>query len=48
MRTTSALVGMAELLADLAEGEGIGPNAVCELCQATDLSLRAMAAPGGH
>ncbi len=38
----------AELLADLDEGEGIGPNAVCELCQATYLSLRAMAAPGGH
>ncbi len=30
----------AELLADLNEGEGIGPNAVCELCRATDLSLR--------
>ncbi len=38
----------AELLADLDEGEGIGLNAVCEQRQATDLSLRAMAAPGGH
>ncbi len=38
----------AELLADLDEGEGIGPNAVCGLRQATDLSIRAMAAPGGH
>ncbi len=31
----------AELLADLDEGEGIGPNAVCELRRATDFSLRA-------
>ncbi len=31
----------AELLADLDEGEGIGPNTVCELRQATDLSVRA-------
>ncbi len=38
----------AELLADFDGGEGIGPNAVCELCLATDLSLRVMAAPGGH
>ncbi len=38
----------SELLADLDEGEDIGPNAVCELRRATDLSLRAMAAPGGH
>ncbi len=38
----------AELLANLDEGEGIGPNAVCELRRATDLSLRDMAAPGGH
>ncbi len=38
----------AELLANLDEGEGIGPNAVCELSRATDLSLRNMAAPGGH
>ncbi len=29
----------AVLLADLDEGKGIGPNAVCELCRATDLSL---------
>ncbi len=38
----------AELLANLNEGDGIGPNAICELCQATDLSLMAMAAPSGH
>ncbi len=31
----------ADLLADLDEGEGIGPDTVCELRQATDLSLRA-------
>ncbi len=31
----------AELLADLDEGGGIGPNAVCELRWATDFSLRA-------
>ncbi len=31
----------AELLADLDEGGGIGPNAVCELRRATDLSLGA-------
>ncbi len=31
----------AQLLADLDEVESIGPNAVCELHQATDLSLRA-------
>ncbi len=31
----------AELLADLDEGKGIGPNAVCELRRATDMSLRA-------
>ncbi len=31
----------AKLLADLDEGEGVGPNAVCELHRATDLSLRA-------
>ncbi len=31
----------AELLADINEGGGIGPNAVCELRRATDLSLRA-------
>ncbi len=31
----------AELLADLDEGEGIGPNTVCELRRATDLSVRA-------
>ncbi len=31
----------AELLADLDEGEGIGPSAVCKLIRATDLSLRA-------
>ncbi len=30
-----------DLLADLDEGEGIGPDTVCELRQATDLSLRA-------
>ncbi len=30
----------AELLADLCEGRAIGPNAVCELRRATDLSLR--------
>ncbi len=38
----------AELLGDHDEGGGCGPNAVCELRRATDLSLRAMAAPGGH
>ncbi len=31
----------AELFADLDEGEGIGPNVVCELRRATELSLRA-------
>ncbi len=31
----------AELLADLDEGEGVGPNAVCKLRRATDFSLRA-------
>ncbi len=31
----------AELLADFDEGGAIGLNAVCELCRATDLSLRA-------
>ncbi len=36
------LAYQAELLADLDEGEGIGPNAVCELLLATDLSLRAV------
>ncbi len=38
----------AELLGDHDEGGGCGPNAVCELRRATDLSLRAMSAPGGH
>ncbi len=38
----------AELLPDLDECEGIGPNGVYELRRATDLSLRAIAAPGGH
>ncbi len=38
----------AELLADLIEGEGIDPNALCKLRRATDLSLRVMAAPSGH
>ncbi len=31
----------ADLLSDLDEGEGIGPDTVCELRRATDLSLRA-------
>ncbi len=31
----------AKLLADLDEGRGIGPNAVCKLRRATDLSLSA-------
>ncbi len=31
----------ADLLADLNEGEGIGPDTVCDLRRATDLSLRA-------
>ncbi len=31
----------AELLTDLNEGKGISPNTVCELCRATDLSLKA-------
>ncbi len=31
----------AELLMDLNEGKGISPNTVCELCRATDLSLKA-------
>ncbi len=31
----------ADLLSDLDEGEGIGPDTVCELRQVTDLSLRA-------
>ncbi len=31
----------AELLADLDEGGGVGPNAVCELHRATHLSLKA-------
>ncbi len=38
----------AELLGDHDEGGGCGPNAVCKLRRATDLFLRAMAAPGGH
>ncbi len=38
----------AELLGDHNEGRGCGPNAVCELRRATDLSLRAMAVSGGH
>ncbi len=38
----------AELLGDHDVGGGCGPNAVCKLCRATDLSLRATAAPGGH
>ncbi len=38
----------AELLGDHDEGGGCGLNAVCELCRATDLSLRANIAPGGH
>ncbi len=37
-----------ELLGDHDEGGGCGPNAVCERRRATDLSLRAMAAPGAH
>ncbi len=35
----------AELFGDHGEGRGCGPNAVSELCRATDLSLRAMALP---
>ncbi len=31
----------ADLLADLNEGEGIGPDTVCDLRRATDLSIRA-------
>ncbi len=38
----------AELLGDHDEGRGWGLNTVCKLHRATDLSLRAMAAPGGH
>ncbi len=38
----------AELLGDHDEGRGWGLNTVCRLHRATDLSLRAMAAPGGH
>ncbi len=38
----------AELLGDHDEGGGCGPNTVCELRRATDLSLRAIAASGGH
>ncbi len=35
----------AELLGDHDEGGGCGLNTVCKLRRATDLSLRAMAAP---
>ncbi len=35
----------AELLADLDEGKGSGPNAVWEMRRATDLCLAAL---GGH
>ncbi len=38
----------AELLGDHDEGGGCGLNTVCKLRRATDLSLRAMAAPFGH
>ncbi len=38
----------AEFLGDHDEGKVCGPNAVYELLRVTDLSLGAMAAPGGH